>query len=663
MIYMGFTKLKVHDKLVQGLKLMGITDPTGIQERAIPEIKAGKDLVGQSLTGSGKTAAFGLPILEKIVPGNGIQALVLTPTRELCQQVKESLETISRFLPINITAIYGGVGFFEQVEGLKVAEIVVATPGRLLDHLGRRNLKLSGIKYVVLDEADRMFDMGFEEDVSKILSQTPHSRQTILFSATMPKAAQNVIKKYLKNPVHVQEKLHVDKSLLKQAFYTVHRDQKFPLLAHLLKAGKVTTAIVFCGTKRGVDKIARDLNRQKLNVMPVHGDLAQTKRQLAVKLFKAGKIDVLVATDVAARGLDIKDVTHIYNYDVPKTPEDYTHRIGRTARAGKKGEAITFVSERDYENFDRILRQKKFDIVQERVPELDMSVGQTPFGGSDHSHREERAEGNAYGHGSHGTGRREGGYGHGGGYPSRGGYSKRSDGQRSTHGDYPQRSYGGGRDRPQVGRNGGFGYQGKHPRSQQGSYGGSSQGSYGGRNQSSYGGGRSQGSYGAGGHSRGSYPAHGGHRRQYNFNGQDSDSESYGGGQTAYHSQRQQNRGPSQYGGRREGYSHTPREHTSKPFTTHEKPQHAQSAQGQESNQSVPEGLTLKQAHYSGYEKTPRTPAPLFPESHYNPEYKKFVKPRSHKKEDFGEGRREHGKDKKPSFFKQKSKKGHGKKY
>lgn len=647
MIYMGFTKLKVHDKLVQGLKLMGITDPTGIQEKTIPEIKAGRDLVGQSLTGSGKTAAFGLPILEKIIPGNGIQALVLTPTRELCQQVKESLETISRFLPINITAIYGGVGFFEQVEGLKVAEIVVATPGRLLDHLGRRNLKLSGIKYVVLDEADRMFDMGFEEDVSKILSQTPHSRQTILFSATMPKAAQNVIKKYLKNPVHVQEKLHVDKSLLRQAFYTVHRDQKFPLLAHLLKAGKVTTAIVFCGTKRGVDKIARDLNRQKLNVMPVHGDLAQTKRQLAVKLFKAGKVDVLVATDVAARGLDIKDVTHIYNYDVPKTPEDYTHRIGRTARAGKKGEAITFVNERDYENFDRILRQKKFDIVQERVPELDMSVGQTPFG-----QREERGEQTE----SYGS------YGHGGGYPSRGGYSKRSDGQRSTHGDYPQRSFGGGRERPQSGRSEGFGYQGRHPRSQQGSSGGRSQGSYGGH-------GRTQGSYG-GGHSRGNYPSHGGHRKQYNFNGQDSDSQEYGGGQTAYHSQRQQNRGGSSYGrnksygnksyGGRPSYSHAPREHASKSFTAHEKPQHAQSAPGQDFGSE----LTLKQPHYSGYEKTPRTPAPLFPESHYNPEYKKFVKPKSHKKEDFGEGRREHGKDKKPHFFKQKSKKGHsGKKY
>ncbi|VVB76063.1 putative ATP-dependent RNA helicase [uncultured archaeon] len=658
MIYMGFTKLKVNEKLIQGLKQMGITTPTGIQERAIPEIKAGKDLVGQSLTGSGKTAAFGLPILEKIIPGNGIQALVLTPTRELCQQVKESLETISRFLPINITAIYGGVGFFEQVEGLKVAEIVVATPGRLLDHMGRRNIRLNGIKYVVLDEADRMFDMGFEEDVSKILSQTPHSRQTILFSATMPKAAQNVIKKYLKNPVHVQEKLQVDKSLLKQAFYTVHREQKFPLLAHLLKAGKVTTAIVFCGTKRGVDKIARDLNRQKLNVMPVHGDLAQTKRQLAVKLFKAGKVDVLVATDVAARGLDIKDVTHIYNYDVPKTPEDYTHRIGRTARAGKKGEAITFVSERDYENFDRILRSKKFEIVQERVPELDMSVGQTPFGGSDHSHREERGEQSesygSYGHGAHGTGRRDGGYGHGGGYPSRGGYSKRSDGQRSTHGDYPQRSYGGGRDRPRGARNGGFGYQGNSPRNQHGS-------------QGSYGGGRSQGNFG---HSRGNYPAHGGHRKQYNFNGQDSDSEGYGGGQTAYHSQRQQNRGGSSYGGNnsygnksygeRPSYSHAPREHTSKPYTSHERPQHAQSAQGQESSQSVPEGLTLKQAHYSGYEKTPRTPAPLFPESHYNPEYKKYVKPRAHKKEEFGEGRREHSKDKKPHFFKEKGKKGHG---
>jgi ATP-dependent RNA helicase DeaD len=392
---MGFTKLKVHPKLVDGLKQMGITIPTPIQEKCIPPIKDGKDVVGQSLTGSGKTAAFGLPILEKIVPGAGLQALVLTPTRELCVQVRDNLEMMGRFLPINIISIYGGVGYFDQTEGLKIAEIVVATPGRLLDHIGRRNTDFRQIKYVVLDEADKMFEMGFEEDVSRILSQTPHNRQTILFSATMPKAAQNVVRKYLKNPVYIQEKLHVDKSLLKQVFYDIRRDDKFSLLVLLLKQKKPGPAIVFCGTKREVDRIARNLRKQRIDAMPVHGDLTQNQRQRAVDLFKKAKIDVLVATDVASRGLDIKDVTHVYNYDVPRVPEDYTHRIGRTARAGKKGDAVTLLSERDYENFDKILRQKKFEILQEQPPHFERIIIQKHhFGeGEEDYSRHERGHG------------------------------------------------------------------------------------------------------------------------------------------------------------------------------------------------------------------------------------------------------------------------------
>lgn len=358
----------LNNKLIDGLKLMRITNPTPIQEKCIPLIKAGKDVVGQSLTGSGKTAAFGLPILEKIIPGGGIQALVVVPTRELCVQVRDNLEQYSKFLPINIISIYGGVGFFQQMEEIKFGEIVVATPGRLLDHMGRRNISLKNIKFVVLDEADRMFEMGFEEDVDKILRQTPSLRQTIMFSATMPKAAQHMIKKYLKNPVYIQEKLQVDKSLLKQVFYSVRKNDKFDLLVHLLKNKTSGPAIVFCGTKREVDKVAKQLRKQKIDSLPVHGDLTQGKRQFAVNSFKSSKIDVLVATDVAARGLDIKDVSHVYNYDVPRTPEEYTHRIGRTARAGKKGEAVTILTERDFNNFNRILRFGKMDIKQEQLP-------------------------------------------------------------------------------------------------------------------------------------------------------------------------------------------------------------------------------------------------------------------------------------------------------
>jgi ATP-dependent RNA helicase DeaD len=377
---MGFSKMGLNPKLVEGLKQMGIKEPTPIQAKCIPELKAGRDLVGQSLTGSGKTAAFGLPILEKVVPGNGLQALVLTPTRELCVQVRDNLEAMARYLPINIKSIYGGVGFYQQIEDLKIAEIIVATPGRLLDHMGRRNVDLRGIKFIVLDEADRMFDMGFEDDIEKIMRQTPNSRQTIMFSATMPRAAQNLANKYLKNPCHIQEKLHVDKSLLKQVFYSVRRDDKYSLLVHLLKSKTSGPAIVFCGTKREVDKVARNLRKQNLEVLPVHGDLTQGKRQFAVNSFKQGKIDVLVATDVAARGLDIKDVSHVYNYDVPRTPEEYTHRIGRTARAGKRGDAVTLVSDRDYDNFNKLLRYGKHDILQERLPEFERIEMRKDFG-------------------------------------------------------------------------------------------------------------------------------------------------------------------------------------------------------------------------------------------------------------------------------------------
>lgn len=358
---------------------MGFSKPTQIQEKCIPEIKAGKDVVGQSLTGSGKTAAFGLPILEKILPGEGIQALILTPTRELSVQVRDHLDQMSKFLPINIRNIYGGVGYYEQKESIKIAEIIVATPGRLLDHIGRRNIDLSTIKFVVLDEADKMFEMGFEQDVDKILSYTPKERQTIMFSATMPPAARNIISRYLKKPVYFQEKLQVDRSLLKQVFYPVRKDQKFSLLVHLLKEKTAGPAIVFCGTKRTVDAIAKTLKHNKIDALPVHGDLTQGKRNHSVNSFKDGKIDVLVATDVAARGLDIKDVTHVYNYDVPKTPEDYTHRIGRTARAGKKGDAVTFVSDRDVRSFNAILRQGKMQILEERIP----SFEEIPFGRQD----------------------------------------------------------------------------------------------------------------------------------------------------------------------------------------------------------------------------------------------------------------------------------------
>lgn len=408
---MEFSKLKLDKRVLDGIKLMGFKETTAIQESCIPLIKAGKDVVGQSLTGSGKTAAFGLPLLEKVMPGQGIQALILTPTRELCQQVRDNLESMGKFVPLNIISIYGGVGFFQQIEEIKTAEIVVATPGRLLDHLSRANISLGTIRHVVLDEADKMFEMGFEEDVSKILAVTPKSRQTIMFSATMPRAAQNIIKKYLKNPEFIKEQLHVDRTLLKQVFYTIHPKEKFSLLAHLLKSKTAGPAIVFCGTKHGTDRVAHDLNKLKIQAMPVHGDLTQSKRALAVKMFKSARIDVLVATDVAARGLDIKDVTHVYNYDIPRTPEEYTHRIGRTARAGKRGDAVSFVTERDFDNFEKILHDGRFDIRQEQVPEFEfVEVPHQRHHTTPHAHQNRHSFHGGFGnsHRHHSHERREG---------------------------------------------------------------------------------------------------------------------------------------------------------------------------------------------------------------------------------------------------------------
>ena len=368
---MKFEEMSLKEELLKAIKHLGFTEPTPIQASCIPKVMEGKDVIGQSLTGSGKTAAFGLPILGRLVAGNGIQMLVLTPTRELCQQVRDHLDQMAKFLPLNIYAIYGGVGYFQQYEDIKNAEVIVATPGRLLDHIKRGTIHFKDVKFIVLDEADKMLEMGFEEDVEEIIKHTPKERQTVFFSATMPAAALRLIHKYMKSPVLIKEKLQVDRSLLRQTFYDIGMEKKFSLLVKLLKDTPAASAIVFCGTKRNVDKVTQALKRIGIKSMAVHGDLPQSRRLQAVNFLKEGKIDVLVATDVAARGLDIKDITHIYNYDVPRTPEEYTHRIGRTARAGRKGEAVTLLAERDYKNFESILRDKTMNIIQMPIPQLE----------------------------------------------------------------------------------------------------------------------------------------------------------------------------------------------------------------------------------------------------------------------------------------------------
>jgi ATP-dependent RNA helicase DeaD len=369
---MNFEDFNLKPQIMKAVKGMGYTEPTDIQVRCIPLIREGKDVVAQSSTGSGKTAAFALPILEKMETGRGIQVLVLTPTRELCVQVNESFEIFGRHLGVKCVSVYGGVSINPQIDALRRANIVVGTPGRMLDHLERGTVALNKVQYLVIDEADKMFEMGFIEDVEKIISQVSANRQTMLFSATISSEIHGLVKRYLRSPANVKTQLYVDKSLLKQVFYNVPQKEKFSFFVHLIKGQKETgIAMVFVATRREADIIARNLKGQGIRAMAIHGGLSQNQRLHALDALKTGDITTLVATDVAARGLDIRNVTHVYNYDVPKTSEEYVHRIGRTARAGMEGDAVTLLTERDYENFNNVLRDHTLEIKKAELPHFE----------------------------------------------------------------------------------------------------------------------------------------------------------------------------------------------------------------------------------------------------------------------------------------------------
>jgi ATP-dependent RNA helicase DeaD len=368
---MKFEEMNLDPRLLKAVQQLGFEQATTIQERAIPLILEGKDVVGQSATGSGKTAAFGLPFLGKIKVGEGLQMMVLTPTRELCVQVAETLHTLGKFMNVKIAKVYGGVGMGPQVDALQTAEIMVGTPGRVLDHLRQGTLHLNKVHLVVLDEADKMFEMGFIEDVEQILDYAPKQRQTLLFSATMSDAVMHLVEKHQHHPVNIKTETYVDRSLLKQIYFNVSQKEKFSLLVHLLKHKSEGMALVFCATRDQADSVSRNLKFNGIKVMAIHGGLSQNKREFALKQLRDENIDVLVATDVAARGLDIKNVTSVYNYDLPKTAEEYIHRIGRTARAGAAGEAVSLLSERDYENFSRVERDRSLHIKEEQLPEFE----------------------------------------------------------------------------------------------------------------------------------------------------------------------------------------------------------------------------------------------------------------------------------------------------
>ncbi len=364
-----FEELGLNPMVLRAIEKLNITKPTAIQEKTIPHILAGKDVVGESATGSGKTLAFGCSIAEIVKAKEGIQVLVLTPTRELAEQVKDALKQLYRSL--KIMAIYGGVSINPQIQYLPKADVVVATPGRLLDHLERKTINLSKLKLLVLDEADRMLDMGFIDDVEKIMQACPEKRQTLFFSATISEEIKDLADDYMNKPKIVSVTKHVDPSKLKQVYYDVQKNLKLSLLVHLLKAEKSKLVMVFCNTRRNTDFVVKNLRANDVNAIAIHGGLSQNKRTKTMKLFNGSGPGVLVCTDVAARGLHIENVSHIYNYEIPKDAKDYVHRIGRTARAGEAGKAINLLCEYDHENYGRIQqRYSDFDITHLDTPRV-----------------------------------------------------------------------------------------------------------------------------------------------------------------------------------------------------------------------------------------------------------------------------------------------------
>lgn len=392
------TAIAFSSAVQQAVKDLGYSTWTPIQEMSIPLILAGKDVMGQSHTGSGKTAAFGLPIIEKMRPNGSVQALILVPTRELCEQVMQEMRKFAKHKRMSITAVYGGASMGMQIQHLRRTDIVVGTPGRVMDHIERGTLRLNAIHTLVLDEADRMLDMGFIQDMKKIIRMLPQERQTLLFSATFSHEIQQIAHQHMKNPQLVKAQTHVDKGKLTQVYYDLDKkaDQKFGLLIHVLNTEKPPLAMIFCGTRRNVDKVERNLNANGIRAEAIHGGLSQSQRKRTLQDFHSGKFHVLVASDVAARGLDIKSVSHIINYDISRTPEDYIHRSGRTARAGEEGKIISLLAPTDYMYFRSIVRDKSHTITELPLPEfasIAYSTGKgKPRNENDNSH--ERAHGN-----------------------------------------------------------------------------------------------------------------------------------------------------------------------------------------------------------------------------------------------------------------------------
>lgn len=365
----------------QGLEAIGFETPTKIQEEAIPRILEGKDIIGCAQTGTGKTAAFLLPVIENIIRQGhkGLAALVIVPTRELAIQIDQQVEGLGYFTGVSSLAIYGGkdgVSFGQEKEALtEGADIVIATPGRLIAHLNLGYVNFSDLRYLILDEADRMLDMGFSEDIEKIVNHLPKERINLLFSATMPPNIRKLAKRILKDPEEINIALSKPAKGVVQAAFPVYETQKLSLLVHLLKARDLSSVIVFCSTRKSVTVLERGLKREGIKVGAISSDLDQSQREKVMINFKNGEINVLVATNIVARGIDIVGVELVVNYDVPRDAEEYVHRIGRTARADATGIAFTFISEEEQRDFHEIEQLIETDVKKVKIPS---DLGEAP---------------------------------------------------------------------------------------------------------------------------------------------------------------------------------------------------------------------------------------------------------------------------------------------
>lgn len=380
---MTFKELNLHETILESLDAVGFTSPTPVQEQAIPIVVAGHDLIAVAQTGTGKTAGFLIPTLHKLLStpqkDEGIKALVITPTRELATQIDKEMEGFSYFTNCTSLAVYGG-GDGSSFETEKKAltsgvDLIIATPGRMKSHLNLGYVNTENLQFLILDEADRMLDMGFHDDIKKIISHLPEKRQNLLFSATMPNNIRDLAKEVMNDPKEINIAISKPAEGVMQMVYLVNDEHKVKLTENLLKGKELQSVIIFASTKKSVDKLARALKKADMNAAAIHSDLDQTEREETLRLFRARKINYLVATDIMARGIDIKEIDLVINYEVPNDAEDYVHRIGRTARASATGIAITYVNANEMRKFDKIEKLIESEIFKSKIPS---EIGESP---------------------------------------------------------------------------------------------------------------------------------------------------------------------------------------------------------------------------------------------------------------------------------------------